>query len=68
MESEIDLPSMKKYTACLDVHREVVEKLTDGKVSSLKTDTGDIPFTCMAYEKVFVKFDKEDIEDKEDLS
>ena len=66
LESKVDLSSMKKYTACLDVHKEVVEKQTGGKVANLQIDPEDIPFTCQVYEKVFVTFNKEDIEEKEE--
>ena len=65
IDSEIAESSMKKYTACLDIHKEVVDKQTNGKVTSLLVAPEDIPFTCKAYKKVFVTFDKEDIEEKE---
>jgi len=65
LETEILTSNMNKYKACLDVHKEDVKKQTEGKVASLKIKPGDIPFTCKVYEKVFVTFDKEDIEEKE---
>ena len=58
--------TMKHHTACLDVHKIVLESQTKGKVTSLQIEPEDIPFTCHVYEKVFVTFDKEDIEEKED--
>ena len=66
LESEVELSSMDNYTACLDVHKKVVEKQTGGKVASLQIDPEDIPFKCKVYEKVFLTFNKEDIEEKED--
>ena len=65
LESEVDLSSMKKYMACLDVHKEDVAKQTTGEITNLEVAPEDIPFTCHVYEKVFVTFDKEDIEEKE---
>jgi len=65
LETEILTSNMKNYKACLDIHKEVVEKQTEGKVTNLLIEPEDIPFTCKVYEKVFVTFDKEDIEEKE---
>ena len=65
LESEIVMSTMEKYSACLDVHKKDVEKQTGGKFTSLEMNPEDIPFTCKVYEKVFVTFDKEDIEEKE---
>ena len=64
METKVDMSPLTSYTACLDVHKKVVEKQTRGTVTNLQLDPEQIPFTCKAYEKVFVMFDKEDIEDK----
>ena len=68
LETDIALNTMtmKNHTACLDVHKIVLESQTRGKVTSLQIEPEDIPFTCHVYEKVFVTFDKEDIEEKED--
>ena len=66
LESEVDLSSIDNFPACLDVHKKVVEKQTGGKVTSVQVDAEDIPFSCKVYEKVFVTFDKEDIDEKED--
>ena len=65
LETDILTSKMKKYKACLDIHKEVVEKQTEGKVTSLEIEPEEIPFTGKVYEKVFVTFDKEDIEEKE---
>ena len=65
LENEVDISSMKKFTSCLDVHKDDVLKQTGGKVSNLQVDPTDIPFSCHVYERVFVTFDKEDIEEKD---
>ena len=63
-DSEILTSSVENFTACLDIHKKVVAKQTDGKVTSLFVTPEDIPFTCQVYKKVFA-FDKEDIEEKD---
>ena len=67
----VDASSLEGFSACLSVPKTDVSRHSEEAIDTLSKDhpltfKGVIPFKCNAFEKVFLKLDKADLDEKED--